>query len=323
MPAPSAPSHLLLLTPQPDSGLAASLAACCPTLEVVQEGFQLDRWLDSDFRRSLAGVVVDSDAISLADLRLLAHVPAGEAPCWLLLLVGDRGIAGFEEILDRPRCALLPRPWTPAGLQRRIRMLQGVAEEGHTRVAEEDAYSAPFLDGMVEALKDPLTSISGYLQLLEGQDKGQLKALIAPALDATSQIAAQLEFLQLATAELTPHIASTDLDVLIEDLIAFTDTLGHRIDLELEASLRVDADARHLRAAMKTAFLLLHRFGSGEPIALELRPEEEGVILRWRQAEAARAPQHPIEVPEYLSQLFTRLAHRSGGREIENGLLFD
>lgn len=297
------PSTVLLLTPEDDPGLTAVMRSCCGGSRVHRQTFDLATWLEEGMVSSLAGVVADCDRLSLADLRVIAASLVQKPDVWLILLVGDRGVAGFEELLDRPKTVVLPKPWTPQGIHQAFRsMNQSGSPKG--------AFPQEFLDGMVEGLRDPLTSISGYLQLLGSQENESIHALVTPALDAATQLAAQLEFLHLAAAELHPHPASHDLSHLAEELMEYAERSGVDIDVDVVSGLRVEADVRYLRAAMQSALLLLQRFGSGGQIILRAYQENGRSVFLWQQAAPPNPPQHPIAPPAYLENLFERLCRR-------------
>ena len=244
--------------------------------------------------------MVDTDSIALADLRVIAASLASRPTVWLLLLVGDRGLAGFEELLERDMTEVLPQPWTPQGLAHSLRAMG-------TDSSPSSSFPRAFLDGLVEGLRDPLTSISGYLQLLDNQEGDNVNSLVSPALDAAAQLSSQLEFVHLASAELHPHPDSYPLEHIADELQKFAKTAGVDVILDTNADLRIEADLRYLRAAMQSAFLLLQRFGSGGQLSLVARESEQGKELLWQQEPPAIQPQHPIAPPAYLEDLFKRL----------------
>lgn len=303
MAAKDIPSTILVFTPENDSGLEAVLAGFCPDSHVRAQPFRLEDWLQQCRMADLSGVVVDTDRMSLGDLRTVGAGLDAERRPWTLLLVGDRGVAGFEELLTNPRTAVLPKPWTPAGLAQALEGLQSAA-------AGKGNFPDAFLGGMVEGLRDPLTSISGYLQLLENQDDDRITSLVSPALEAATQIAAQLEFLQLASTELQPHIAPTDLKNLVEELADHCMEQDIHVEIEAPTGLLVDADGRYLRAAMRTGLLLLQRFGTGGPLHLTASREANGVRLQWAMDENSSSQSRPMAPPPYLEDLFRRLAGR-------------
>lgn len=297
------PSTILVYTPENDAGLEGVLHGLCPESQVQTQAFGLEDWFQQCHLPHLAGVLVDTDVLSLADLRTIgAGLLANPRP-WLLLLIGDRGLAGFENLLERPRVGMLPKPWTPAGLRQALQVLQdGPAPQGQ--------FPEAFLGGMVEGLRDPLTSISGYLQLLESQDDERTASLVTPALEAASQIAAQLEYLHLAAAELQPHVAPIDLQNLVEDLAESCLEQDILVEVEATPGLQVDADNRYLRAAMRTGLLLLQRFGPGGPLRLVSLEEKGARSVRWIMDRPAELANRPLPPPPYLEDLFQRLARR-------------
>ncbi|PCJ53889.1 MAG: hypothetical protein COA70_06930 [Planctomycetota bacterium] len=297
------PSTILVFTPESDSGLEAVLGGLCPSSQILIQPFRLENWLEQCRAPDLAGVLVDTDSLSLADLRTIgAGLPAEHRP-WTLLLVGDRGLAGFEHLIDFPRTTVLPKPWTPTGL---TQCLQSLQQSGNSKGQFPDA----FLGGMVEGLRDPLTSISGYLQLLESQDDDRIASLVTPALEAATQIAAQLEYLHLASSELQAHVGPTDLQNLAEELAESCLDQEILVEIEVTPGLSVDADGRYLRAAMRTGLLLLQRFGPGGPLRLVSEKHEGGMRIMWQMDKPAELANRPLPPPPYLEDLFGRLARR-------------
>lgn len=286
-----------------DAGLSAVLRSSCGDCRIQQQEFDLTDWLREDTLKQVTGVFVDTETLALSDLRVIAASLASRTKVWLILLVGDRGLAGFEEMLNRPKTSVLPKPWTPDGITQAFRSI-------HAKQTPPGAFPQAFLDGLVEGLRDPLTSISGYLQLLGCQENESIEALVTPALDATAQLTAQLEFLHLAAADLHPHPDSYDLQHLAEELLAYATQAGLEVEADLAPGLRIDADVRYLRAAMQSAFLLLQRFGSGGALTLCAREVDGHAELMWIQAPPTAAPQHPIAPPAYLEDLFQRLCRR-------------
>lgn len=296
-------STILVFTPDSDSGLEAVLAGLCPESQVRAQAFRLEDWLQQCRQPDLAGILVDTDRMSLGDLRTVGAGLDSERRPWTLLLVGDRGVAGFENLLKHPRTAILPKPWTPAGLDQALQQLQGAS-------GNKGNFPDAFLGGMVEGLRDPLTSISGYLQLLENQDDDRISSLVSPALEAATQIASQLEFLQLASTELQPHVAPTDLKNLVEELADYCMEQDMHVEIEAPSGLLVDADGRYLRAAMRTGLLLLQRFGTGGGLRLTASQESQGILLQWSMEDSPGNGGRPMPPPPYLEDLFRRLAGR-------------
>ncbi|MDA0666241.1 MAG: hypothetical protein O3A50_00460 [Planctomycetota bacterium] len=296
-------STILVFTPESDSGLEAVLRGLCPDSQVRLQPFRLEEWLEQCRQPDLSGVLVDTDALSLADLRTIGAGLSTENRPWTLLLVGDRGLAGFENLMDLPRTGVLPKPWTPTGLTQCLSSLQ------QTNAAKGNFPDA-FLGGMVEGLRDPLTSISGYLQLLECQDDERILSLVTPALEAATQIAAQLEYLHLASAELQPHIGPINLQNLVEELAEACLEQDILVEVEALPGITVNADTRYLRAAMRTGLLLLQRFGPGGPLRLIADRHQGATRLIWQMDKPAELSNRPLPPPPYLEDLFRRLARR-------------
>jgi signal transduction histidine kinase len=307
---PSAP--VLYLRSADDAGLEAHLRTRLAGTTVEAYAFSTERWLHTLRGPLPTGLVVETNHLGLADLKLLeAGLASLDVPRpWLLLLVGDRGLAGCESLAAAPDTVALPMPWTPQGLEIVLARLDGSAG---SETATTAAFDHAFLDGLVEGLRDPLTSISGYLQLIEHQDGEALKPLVDPAMQATWQIAEQLEALHLVAAGRGVHVGPVELGAVLEDFAARAGEQGQRVDLDLKprgdaaTALGVEADLRPLKAALRTGLLLLSRFGPGGTLHLKARRhgEEIRLILGSELGDANAEAAH--EPPAYLEALFRRL----------------
>ena len=117
---------------RPDPALAGWLGVALPGHAILAEEFELAAWLRAAADPQLAGVVLDSEALALADLRTVLASLQRERRPWLLALSGDRGLAGCEALLAAPRTVVLPKPWTPEGVAIALRRLAG-PPAAHTR----------------------------------------------------------------------------------------------------------------------------------------------------------------------------------------------
>lgn len=294
-----------------DPGLAAVLRACAPEARVESSPFRLQEWLVQVQDPGLEGLVLDVDGLPLADVRLVLATLERDRRPWLLALCGDRGVVGCEALLSAPRTAVLPKPWTPGGVETVLRMLRAGA-------APSGGASDAFLAGLVEGLRDPLTSLGGYLQLLEHAGGSGSGELVRPAAEAAHSLERQLECLYLAAAPLRPRAETLDLRSWVAEALAAARREDARTEAEVGAEpLAVEADARFLRAALDVARLLLMRFGPGGPLRLRAARDADGITLGWEAALGAA----PTAVaagrtapPPFLPELFERLAARVPAR---------
>ncbi len=312
MSAPSPPSHVLVFQDPPDPGLPEVLAAVLPGHRLEFSAPDLRRWFEARQAGNLAGLVVDADDADRATLRALAaSLPYGAPVPWLLVLVGDRGLAGCEELLELDRVHLVPEPWTPRALA------TALGSAGRSADAPE---SGAFLEGLVEGLRDPLTSLTGYLQLLEHErppaDHGS-EALLTPALEAARRLERELARLHLAASGTPP--AREDLDLQVEAAAV----LGELGSQGLEAGAPVvsgeppgvvHADRRSLHAAIAVAADLLERFGPGGRPGLRLGRDADGPWLAWEAEPDGAVGRRPP--PAYLGELLERLARRVPARVV-------
>jgi hypothetical protein len=158
----------------------------------------------------------------------------------------------------------------------------------------------------VEGLRDPLTALSGYLQLLGDADR----ALLDPALAAAADLEQQLGHAGLAARPAAPHVERLDPTDLLRLAMEDATRAGLDVRLQLEEGLRIDADPAVLRAALACGRRLLERFGPGGPLLLRLTHDADGVEAGWHVEPPATAPPEAVEPPAFLPTLFERLAAR-------------
>lgn len=313
--AASAPPLLWHLQFPADPGLVAVLRACAPDARVESMPFRLEEWLRNHLDPQLEGIVLDVEDLSLGDLRLILASLQREPRPWLLALAGDRGVVGCEALLTAPRSAILPKPWTPAGVEACLRALRS------RPAPKAGAASDAFLAGLVEGLRDPLSSLGGYLQLIEQQPGAGGGELVRPALEAARSLERQIECLYLASAPLRPRPERTDLRTVAAEALAVARREDARTEAELSnGSLSVAADPRFLLAALDVGRLLLTRFGPGGALRLRALADADGVRLSWECAApaalAAGGAAAATAPPPFLPELFERLVQRVPARPL-------
>jgi hypothetical protein len=290
-----------------DSTLAAWLGVALPGHAILASEFELAAWLRAASDPQLVGVVLDSDALALADLRTVLASLQHERRPWLLALSGDRGLAGCEALLAAPRTVVLPKPWTPEGIAIALQRLAGVPIAPARAAGASDA----FLTGLVEGLRDPLSSLGGYLQLLQHHSSNGSTELLRPALESARALERQIECLYLAAAPIRLRAEPLDLRVLAADALAEARREDARIEADLPAGeLAAAADARYVRAALGIGRLLLERFGPGGPLRLCAVRDEDGLRLAWEAPQAAQGAPGDAAPPAFLPELLARLAAR-------------
>ena len=94
-------------------------------LESTWEGIQVEvvdpaahEWITALLEPAVVGAVAFTDPLGAADLQVLDRLLRQRASLRVLLLVGGRGLVGFEQLLGHPRVGVLPEPWTPAAFAR-------------------------------------------------------------------------------------------------------------------------------------------------------------------------------------------------------------
>ena len=299
-------SNIVLYTPEFDSGLRQSVESLLPEANIICSRFKLDHWLQYVAHNGEAdGVILDTDAMGLGDLKTVGATLKMHEQTWCLLLVGDRGVAGFESLLECGNVTVLPQPWTPQGLHTCLAAFSN-SHSGSALNSNSDG----FLNGMIEALRDPLTCISGSLQMA-GFDNDSLIDVLNPALEASRLISEQLEYLELTSPIVAPHYSSFDLRDCAIGVEKDLKKLGFDVKTDIAPGTMVYADPRCARAALKACFLLLNRFGLSSETHLIKTTHENGGSLIWEQQASAELTTDNLAPPPYLEDLIRRLAEKS------------
>ena len=299
-------NNIVLYTPELDSGLHQSIEFLFPETNITCHRFKLDHWLQYVAHGGEAdGVILDTDAMGLGDLKTVGATLKMHTQTWCLLLVGDRGIAGFESLLKCSNVAVLPKPWTAQGLQT---CLAAFSDSGNGGLAGTN--DDGFLNGMIEALRDPITCISGALQMA-GFDNDALSDVLNPALEASRLINEQLEYIELTSPTVTPHYSSFDLRDCAIGVEKDLKKLGFGVKADIAPGTMVYADSRCARAALKACFLLLNRFGVNSEARLIKTADDSGASLIWKQQGSAGLASDNLAPPPYLEELIRRLAEKA------------
>ena len=299
-------NNIVLYTPELDSGLHQSIEFLFPEANITCHRFKLDHWLQYIAHGGEAdGVILDTDAMGLGDLKTVGATLKMHTQTWCLLLVGDRGIAGFESLLKCSNVAVLPKPWTAQGLQTCLAVFSDSGNGGLAGTNEDG-----FLNGMIEALRDPITCISGALQMA-GFDNDALSDVLNPALEASRLINEQLEYIELTSQTVTPHYSSFDLRDCAIGVEKDLKKLGFGVKADIAPGTMVYADPRCARAALKACFLLLNRFGVNSEARLIKTADDSGASLIWKQQGSAELASDNLAPPPYLEELIRRLAEKA------------
>ncbi len=305
---PAPPSRrLLLLDADPGSPLAAAVKAVLPGVE-LRAVHPKDDWPPMAGAAEL--LLVPTNQADLSTLRLLHHILREAPDKQAVLLVGDRGLAGGESLLSLPNVRFLPEPWTPRGLEQVLSRRSAVN-------GGESAASGEMLAGIVEGLRDPLASLSGYLQLLRGEAADAQGSLIGPALDSAREMDRLLEALELAARPGRPRRETLDGKGVATRLVEQAVQEGARAELHWDGpALTLEADLRRLTAALYTARLFLDRFGPGGPLQLHAGVHDGRPFLAWETAQPEDSGEPPSRPPLFLPGVLARLALQLGAEPL-------
>jgi len=354
----SSDSRLLVLGRDPDTDLLSLLRAWHPNCRFALERGELSDWLGDLWRKPPQGLLIFTESLDLQAVPALRAWLLEYPDLPVLLFTGTRGLIGIEELLQHPTVRLLPLPWTIDALRQVVGRPRTSAQTSASdqatsnqavgnppppaaRRANEGEESAPpitsttelpssepasdgafaegFLDGLVERFRDPLASLSGYLQLLRG-DAGS-DPLVQPALAAARELDLALESLQLASEAHHLHPSR----VLAQNLVVQALKRAQEGGVEVQysgqdplVSLRVDT--RLVEAALDTGRLLLERFGGGGALELCVLRDPQQLCIGWQLQpdlqRGALANHSGVEAPPFLEMLLARFAQRVGARLI-------
>ena len=109
-------SRILLLGRAPDALLSRMLEATWPNLQVEGVAMPSEDWIRAVLEPSVAGLVAETDPLDGSDLQVLLSLLRQRPDLRALLLVGSRGLVGFEQVMASAQVELIPQPWTPAAL---------------------------------------------------------------------------------------------------------------------------------------------------------------------------------------------------------------
>ncbi|MCH2101026.1 MAG: hypothetical protein MK209_03790, partial [Planctomycetes bacterium] len=229
----SSETRLLVLGRDPDTDLLALLRSWHPATRFSLERGELTDWLGNLWHQPPSGLVLFGDRLEPSELQAIGAwlQERPQLPC--LLVTGSRGSFGTEAVLAHPGLRTLPTPWTAQALRQVLGQAAGgsgvssgeaappaplnpppatsalppiIGTTESTLIGKETsppAFAAEFLDGLVERVRDPLASLSGYLQLLQAESANG--ALVQPALHAARELDGVLESLHLASEGWSPH----------------------------------------------------------------------------------------------------------------------
>jgi hypothetical protein len=300
----AATANIVLYSPEADSsGLLVSIEAMFAQAKVSSGNFTLEDWLQrvGDGINN-HGFVIESNSMSISDLRIITTTLKINPLAWCLMITGDRGIAGYEELLECENIAILPSPYTTQGLKSSL--------SSFFKASAVATSNDNFLSGLVEGLRDPMTCISGGLQMASMTSEDIIQ-FVEPAMKAVLQVSEQLEYIELIATEITPHFDSFNMHDCASGLKKDLQKLGFKPQIDVEDDVIVYAEPRYTRAALKACFLLLQRFGLSSEIMLVGRKINGSGSLIWQQAASAELAADTLAPPPYLEELIRRLADKA------------
>jgi hypothetical protein len=176
------------------------------------------------------------------------------------------------------------------------------------------AFAGEFLDGLVERVRDPLASLSGYLQLLQAESGNG--ALIQPALAAARELDGVLESLHLASEGWQPHPSRHSGERLAVEALKEAQRAGHVVEFDAASDFVVRVDPRLVRAGLQASRVLLNRFGGGAgALRLNVRSQADSAEIYWEWVSPPSIPEgSKVEIPAFLRLLLERFAKRLGAK---------
>lgn len=345
----STETRLLVLGRDPDTDLLALLRAWFPTTRFALERGELSDWLGSLWHQPPAGLVLFGDRLEPSELQAIGAWLHEHPQLPTLLVTGSRGSFGVEAVLGHAGLRLLPTPWTPHALRQILGQgkqapsespgsaesasspaagatpqpaAPGAAPEAPAAQSEQaedsqlPAFAGEFLDGLVERVRDPLASLSGYLQLIQA-DSGN-GSLVQPALEAARELDGVLESLHLASEGWQPHPSRHSGERLAVEALKEAQRAGLEVEFDASTDFVVRVDPRLARAGLQAARVLLSRFGGGNgQLRLRVTQEAELAEIDWQLVAPPEVPAgSQVEVPAFLRLLLERFAARLGAEAI-------
>ena len=285
-----------------DEDLMLLLAGYFPEGKWVNSALSFDEVSRSLQENPGQGLLCYCQELSPAELSTLgAQLEALPNP--VLLIEGPHGFLGGEALLRRSKTHCLPLHWTPRIL-RAILSLKGQAETP----------LGPFLQGLIEGFRDPLTSISGYIQLLRAQDPEG--TWVTPALEATRELDDLLEVLHLISPQRTVHRSELPLASLVEDSLRNARRRGVECIAPVTNGGYSQTDGRLAQAALDVSFLWLQRFGPPGTLSLLHVEAESAVTLAWKLVDYEPPEKEKVSLPVFLETLLRALSEKMGAQAV-------
>lgn len=301
------------------------------------------RWLHELLEPEVGGLILSTNGLELADLRALTILLTKRPEFDLLLLVGDRGLAGAEGLLARRGAVVLPKPLTPRALQIVLAYETGpddaspphptppspppIPPDQSSKAAtppEVDRPADPLLDqdaeaslfeGMVDGLRDPLASLSGHLQILRAESASAASEdpSLGAALEAAAGLDQVVQLIHLASGAARVRSRTIELPATLKRIAKQWEQNGYPATLALgEIPGHIQADPKLIEAALSAGRLLLERFGPGGTPSLECRIEDAHLLVHVsveqpEPPESSRLSAPPDLLPRLLARLAGRL----------------
>lgn len=337
--------RLLVLGRDPDTDLLALLRTWYPSARFALERGELSAWLGSLWHQPPDGLVLFTDRLEPAELQALGAWLHEHPQLPVLLVTGSRGVFGAEAILAHPALRTLPTPWSAPGLRlvlgrsmpaaspesaspaasapvtvappapaEPVPSSEAAQEAKGTPTADElHAFAGDFLDGLIERVRDPLASLSGYLQLLQAEGDETADILVRPALEAARELDGVLDALHLASDGWSPHPSRHAGERLAVEALKEAQRAGFEVAFGDADEFVVRVDPRLTTAALSTARVLLTRFGGGGDLQLHCQKDADQVAITWSLRDAPTVPAGTtVEIPAFLRLLLGRFAERCG-----------
>lgn len=219
----------------------------------------------------------------------------------VLFVQGKGTLVGVEPLFQHHQLRILPEHWTSA-------LLRQIVSSTSQPTAPAQLH---FLDGLVEGLRDPLASISGYLQLLRAQESDE--NYLAPALAATRQLDGILEVIHLISPHRNPHLTHLPLEAILTDACREARQLGLDAAPPSAPVAEIQADGRLIQAALTVSLQYLIKFGTEGKPRLQVQEDSHHLAIFWALAEQ-EAKIGEVAPPYFHEHLIQSLAEKLGGK---------
>jgi len=243
--------------------------------------------------------VISSNRLDLKTLYELARtIRKLQKKC--IVVVGDRGLAGFEDLSLWTGFHVLPSPWTIEGFQKAVRgCLNKKAPPKEVELPSEE-----YFETMGESMLD-LTSGFSWIEEIKEREPQAYDILQK----TRTRLGLSIEVIALLGNSMRPHHSQIEHKSIVEETHAKLLESGLEIKLGPCAAGSFQGDFRYMAASLCQAAIYLDKFGTGGTPTLSIESDKSGhafiqLLLASDQASGDTKP--PIFLLSILEALLLK-----------------